>query len=63
MFRQLNEVEEQEFRQWARENFNPSKDDVNPVWHPVIQDECADMIQDLGESLADCDGYILRNVR
>ena len=63
MFRQLNEVEEQEFRQWARENFNPSKDDVSTVWHPVVQQECADMIAELGDELADCDGYILRDVR
>ncbi len=50
MFRTLSGSEEQEFRQWARENFDPNKDDVNSVWHPVIQDECADMISELNES-------------
>ncbi len=63
MFRTLSDSEEQEFRQWARENFDPSKDDVNTVWHPTIQQECADMIAELGDELADDDDYILRDVR
>lgn len=37
-FRQLDAGEEQEFRQWARDNFNP-KVDASPLWHPVVRDE------------------------
>jgi hypothetical protein len=63
MFRTLSDKEVQEFRQWARDNFDPAKDDINPVWHPEVRQECADMIAELGDELADDDGYILRSVR
>ena len=43
LFRSLNSQEEEEFRQWARENFNPESDQISSVWHPVVQDECAKM--------------------
>jgi len=38
-FRKLNEVEELEYRQWARDNYK-KHDPIKGVWHPVIQDEC-----------------------
>jgi hypothetical protein len=44
MFRELNAEEEQSFRQWARDNFKP-KTPANPVWHPVIRDEWAKLLE------------------
>jgi len=43
LFRNLSEAEEEEFRQWARDNFK-SGDSINVVWHPVVQDECRKMV-------------------
>ena len=43
LFRNLNEAEEKEFRQWARDNFKAG-DTINVVWHPVVQDECRKMV-------------------
>lgn len=43
-FRRLNTQEEQEFREWARENWAPG-DLVEAVWHPVVRDECARMLE------------------
>ncbi len=40
MFRELNPIEEKEFRSDARLNFDPANDKVLPIWHPVYQDEC-----------------------
>ena len=39
LFRQLNATEEEEFKQWARENYEPYSE-IKGVWHPVIQEEC-----------------------
>lgn len=39
-FRDLPEPEEEDFRQWARENFTPGKP-ASPLWHPVIREEWA----------------------
>ena len=39
LFRKLDPAEESSFRQWAREHHAPGED-VNPLWHPVIRDEC-----------------------
>jgi hypothetical protein len=47
LFRDLSEEEEREFRQWARDNYEP----LNPIlgiWHPVVQDECKKMNQENG---------------
>lgn len=38
MFRELTPDEENEFRQWARDNYDPDTK-VNPLWHPVVRDE------------------------
>jgi hypothetical protein len=43
LFRDLSEAEEEEFRQWARDNFKAG-DTINVVWHPVVQDECRKMV-------------------
>tara|TARA_R100000789_G_scaffold14798_1_gene18366 strand:+ start:599 stop:892 length:294 start_codon:yes stop_codon:yes gene_type:complete len=39
IFRKLNKKEEQEFKQWARDNYIPGTK-VNEVYHPVVQQEC-----------------------
>ena len=45
LFRTLDAVEEQAFRQWARENFRRG-DEVDPLWHPVVRDECFTMLDE-----------------
>lgn len=44
--RDLDDDEEQEFRQWARANFDISMniEEYTGFWHPVIIDECRKMI-------------------
>lgn len=49
MFRELNKQEVEEFKKWARDNFDPKSDTPNPVWHPVIQQECAKMLVEMGD--------------
>ena len=39
-YRLLSPKEEKQFRQWARENYQPFTE-INGSWHPVVQDECA----------------------
>ena len=39
LFRDLNETEVKEFKQWARENYVPGEK-VNEAYHPVVQQEC-----------------------
>lgn len=38
-FRQLNSEEEETFRQWARDNYQPGEP-IKGIWHPVVQEEC-----------------------
>ena len=38
-----------EFREWARENWRPG-DPVDPVWHPVVRDECRTMLEEARRS-------------
>ena len=38
-FRDLDDAEEKEFRQWARDNYQPGQA-VSSIWHPVVRDEC-----------------------
>lgn len=40
LFRELDPVEQEQFREWARENYKPGEE-INPVWHPVVQEECS----------------------
>lgn len=42
LFRKLDEQEEEEFRQWARDTYEPLSK-INDLWHPVVQDECVRM--------------------
>lgn len=42
LFRVLSCEEEEEYRKWARDNYKPG-DEINHVWHPVVQCECVRM--------------------
>jgi hypothetical protein len=42
IWRELSKKEEQEYRQWAKTNYVPFSE-LNPLWHPVILDECIKM--------------------
>ena len=42
IFRKLTTTEQQEFVQWARDNYTPLTD-IQGVWHPIIQAECVRM--------------------
>jgi len=41
-FRELQEKEEKEFRQWARDNYEINGL-ISSLWHPAVQDECKKM--------------------
>lgn len=45
-FRELNSEEEREFRIWARSNFNPETDIIRSVWHPIVREECVQIIKE-----------------
>tara|TARA_R100000742_G_C4239768_1_gene59672 strand:- start:216 stop:455 length:240 start_codon:yes stop_codon:yes gene_type:complete len=42
-FKDLDPKEEEEYRQWARDNYTIG-DTINSVWHPVVVDECMNML-------------------
>ena len=46
MFIELAPEQEVAFRQWARENYKPGAD-INSMWHPVVQDECQQINEEL----------------
>jgi hypothetical protein len=39
LFRELDEEETIEFKEWARDNHHAGQP-INPVWHPVVRSEC-----------------------
>ena len=45
-YKTLNEEEEKEYRQWARDNYSLG-DSIDNSWHPVVQDECMSMMVDV----------------
>jgi len=45
LFRTLDESEEKEFRQWARDNYKTGEE-IRSIWHPSIQDECGKINQE-----------------
>lgn len=49
LFQQLSPEREQEFRQWARNNYQVYAP-IDGVWHPVVQDECQKMNAETGYS-------------
>ena len=46
-FRHLNPDEEEQFRQWARDNFDPNIE-PEPIWHPVVRDEWKKLVEAAG---------------
>jgi len=40
MFRELNEQEQKEFKQWAHDNY-AAHTKIEKIWHPMIQKECS----------------------
>ena len=50
LYKDLDDNEEQEFRQWARDNFNVL-DKIEDYWHPIIKLECQIMIEQYKNSL------------
>lgn len=47
LFRDLSDEEAKEFRMWTRNNYKRGEV-INPVWHPVVQDECKIMNDESG---------------
>lgn len=54
-FRDITAAEGAEFRQWAHDNYRKG-DPVNPVWHPVVRDECSHINFDRFRSAIDIQG-------
>lgn len=50
VFRELSPLDEEQFREWARENYIP-QEPIPPFWHPVIRDECEKINKELFESI------------
>ena len=47
MFQSIQDEKEiQEYRKWARDNYKPLSD-IKGIWHPIIQDECMKMNEEL----------------
>ena len=44
-FRELNAEEEQQFRQWARDNYQPGME-VSELWHPIVRNELEKLKRD-----------------
>ena len=42
LFKTLTEKEKEEYRKWARENYERFSE-ISGVWHPVVQAECVKM--------------------
>ena len=40
LFRDLNDIEIQEFRQWARDNYKVNTPIEDSIWHPHVVMEC-----------------------
>ncbi len=50
IFRNLNSDEEQEFKDWARNNYKPFSE-IPGIWHPIIQAECVQINKENGENV------------
>ena len=42
LFKDLTDKEVAEFKDWARKQYKPFTE-IKGIWHPVIQEECANM--------------------
>tara|TARA_R110002020_G_scaffold75827_8_gene192666 strand:+ start:1620 stop:1940 length:321 start_codon:yes stop_codon:yes gene_type:complete len=45
IFRKLSNKEAQKFQEWAQENWKVG-DKVRSIWHPVVQEECAKILDE-----------------
>ena len=45
MFRELTKDEVEEFKLWARENYDYKE--IKDIWHPVVREECRQMVVEL----------------
>jgi len=45
LFRELNDDEVNQFKQWARDNYVLGTE-VSKLWHPVVREECERMEQE-----------------
>ena len=45
LFKELSESEVQEFKEWARMNYEPMNE-INEAYHPVVQYECTLMCKE-----------------
>jgi hypothetical protein len=48
LFRDLDDEEIADFKQYARDNYNIG-DDIKGIWHPVVQRECTLMNEEKPE--------------
>ena len=48
MFKKLSNIEKEEYRKWARENYIPNET-ISNFWHPVVQMECININQQQNE--------------
>ena len=44
-FSDSTDDEEEDYRQWARENYQPEQM-IKSIWHPVTVDECVKIIKE-----------------
>ena len=49
LYRELNEKEKQDFRDWARVHYKPYGE-IKGVWHIVVQEECMRMNREADQS-------------
>ena len=47
LFKDLTPAQEEEFRQWARDNYK-AFNEIKGIWHPVVQDECVKINKEKG---------------
>ena len=50
LFRELNEEEVKEFKQWARDNYKPFTE-ISSAWHPIVREECELMNEELTDEI------------
>jgi len=63
-FKELDQIEEQEYRLWAhdKDNFDPKTDKINSCWHPIVKDECRIISSAINTSSVSRNCYINRPV-
>lgn len=49
VFRELDEDEQKQFREWAHDNFEVDRR-PNPLWHPIVREEWA-LLQEKADQL------------